>query len=434
MPLAARSLESLVHPRDLILRTINRIYRYRMTTTSGGNLSLREENGDIWITPARLDKGDLKRDDIVCVKANGKVEGPHKPSSEFPFHKAIYEERPDLRGIVHAHPVALVAFSICKEVPNTRLFHQAWHVGGEVGFAPYALPGSDQLGKNIAAVFKEGYKAVVLENHGIVVGGEDFNEAFQRFETVEFTAKTIIKARMLGEPRYLTEEQIQLPRQTIAPLPGFDPEPPTSIERELRRQLCEFVRRGYQQRLMISTEGSFSARLDDDSFLITPYRVDRHSIDINDIVLVSKGRAERGKIASRASRNHAAIYRKHPRIRAIVNAYSVNATAFSVTGTELDARTIPESYLLLKDVGRIPYGVQFRDPDELASRISMDRPIALLENDGVLVCGTGILDAFDRLEVLEATTEAVINARPIGVVSPMSPDVIAELSKAFAGM
>jgi L-fuculose-phosphate aldolase len=64
----------------------------------------------------------------------------------------------------------------------------------------------------------------------------------------------------------------------------------------------------------------------------------------------------------------------------------------------------------------------------------MDRPIALLENDGVLVCGTGILDAFDRLEVLEATTEAVINARPIGVVSPMSPEVIAELSKAFAGM
>lgn len=405
-----------------------------MTTTSGGNLSLREENGDIWITPARLDKGDLKRDDIVCVKANGNVEGPHKPSSEFPFHKAIYEARPDLRGIVHAHPVALVAFSICKEVPNMRLFHQAWHVGGEVGFAPYALPGSDQLGKNIAAVFKEGYKAVVLENHGIVVGGEDFNEAFQRFETVEFTAKTIIKARMLGEPRYLTEEQIQLPRKTIAPLTEFDPEPATSVERELRRQLCEFVRRGYQQRLMISTEGSFSARLDDDSFLITPYRVDRHSIDIADIVLVSKGRAEKGKIASRASRNHAAIYRKHPRIRAVVNAYSVNATAFSVTGTELDARTIPESYLLLKDVGRIPYGVQFRDPDEFAARVSMDRPIALLENDGVLVCGTGILDAFDRLEVLEATTEAVINARPIGVVSPMSPDVIAELSKAFAGM
>src|ERR1035437_6185080 len=52
-----RSAVSFIHPRDEILQAIQRIYRYRMTTTSGGNLSIREDNGDIWITPARLDKG-----------------------------------------------------------------------------------------------------------------------------------------------------------------------------------------------------------------------------------------------------------------------------------------------------------------------------------------------------------------------------------------
>ena len=110
----------LIHPRDAIMRTMERIYRYRMTTTSGGNLSIQDEDGSLWITPARVDKGSLRRDDIVRVRADGTADGPHRPSSEFPFHKAIYEARPDLRGIVHAHPVALVAFSICRRVPDTR--------------------------------------------------------------------------------------------------------------------------------------------------------------------------------------------------------------------------------------------------------------------------------------------------------------------------
>jgi L-fuculose-phosphate aldolase len=66
-----------IHPRDEILEAMQRIYAYRMTTTSGGNLSIREENGDIWITPAGLDKGALRREDIVRVSIDGVVHGPH---------------------------------------------------------------------------------------------------------------------------------------------------------------------------------------------------------------------------------------------------------------------------------------------------------------------------------------------------------------------
>jgi L-fuculose-phosphate aldolase len=121
----------LAHPRDQILETIQRIYRYRMTTTSGGNLSIREPNGCVWITPARVDKGGLRREDIVCIHPDGRVEGPHRPSSELPFHQAIYAARPDLQAVVHAHPVALVAFSICGQSPDTRLFHQARNICGE---------------------------------------------------------------------------------------------------------------------------------------------------------------------------------------------------------------------------------------------------------------------------------------------------------------
>lgn len=421
---------SLLHPRDEIMRTMERIYRYRMTTTSGGNISIRDTNGDIWITPARVDKGRLRREDIVCIRKDGRREGVHPPSSELPFHQAIYQRRPDLGGIVHAHAVALVAFSVCRRVPDTRLFPQARHVCGAAGFAPYALPGSTALGKNIARTFAEGFDCVVLENHGVVCAGENLQRAFERFETLEFTAKTIIKASHLGTVRYLSDAQVA--QRHGVTLPDFTPGAASEEEKDLRGQLADFLQRGYRQRLLISTEGSFSARLEDGSMLITPSRADRGSIGIEDMVLMRDGAAETGRLPSRAARLHAAIYQRHPKIRAIVNALPVNATAFSVTGAAFDSRTIPESYLFLKDVARVPFGEQYQAVETLADRLSPENPIALIENDGVLVCGTSVLDAFDRLEVLETTAEALINSRPLGEVCPMSDAVIAELTAAFS--
>ncbi len=420
----------LIHPRDEIMRTMERIYRYRMTTTSGGNLSILDDEGDIWITPARLDKGSLRRDDVVQVRPDGSHEGPHRPSSEFPFHRAIYRARPDIRGIVHAHPVALVAFSICRRVPDTNVLHQARKVCGAVGFAPYALPGSAALGENIAGTFATGSDCVVLENHGVVTAGAGLQQAFERFETLEFAAKTLIKAGILGEVRTLADESTP-PGPPPASPPPFEPGPASSREKELRRQLCEFVRRAYQQRLMISTQGAFSARLEGDAFLITPHRVDRSSLDVRNLVLVRDGSPEVGKEPSGSARNHRAIYRAHPAIQSVVNAYPVNATAFGVTATPLDSRTIPESYLFLKEVGRVPYGVQFGDGADLAGRASPRDPILILDNDGVQVWGTSVLDAFDRLEVLETTAEAMINSRPLGAMVPMSDAAIAELNAAF---
>jgi len=425
---------SLTHPRDEILETMERIYDYRMTTTSGGNLSLRDEDGDIWITPTRVDKGSLRREDIVRVRKDATVEGLHPPSSELPLHLAIYRARPDLRGIVHAHPVALVAFSLVHDVPNTRLFHKARTVCGEVGFAPYELPGSEALARNVEETFRRGYHCVILENHGVVTGGGNIQDAFHRFETLEFTSKTIIKARQIGNVRYLTDQEIELSAQRPASLPELEREAPTSLEKELRRRLCEFVRRAYRQRLFISTQGSFSVRLDESSLLITPFQVDRGKLDAQDLVLVRKGKAEAGKLPSFATSNHAAVYRQHPLIHAIINAYPVNATAFSVTGIPLDTRTIPESYVVVRQVRQVKYGVQFQDSEALARQVSPRQPAAILENDGVLVTGSDILEAYDRLEVLESTAEALINCAAIGTRAPMSDDMILQLERTFLKM
>ncbi|MGA2982258.1 MAG: class II aldolase/adducin family protein [Terriglobia bacterium] len=428
------TITPFMHPRDEILATMERIYAYRMTTTSGGNLSIREDNGDIWITPTRVDKGTLRRDDMVLVRKDGKVEGLHPPSSEFPFHQAIYRARPELRGIVHAHPVALVAFSAIHQVPNTLLFPKAKSVCGEVAFAPYELPGSEELGLTVAGKFSQGSTCAILENHGVVTGGINLGEAFQRFETLEFVGRTIIKGRQLGKVRFLTAQEIEVADQRPTMLLDFQREDASSQEMELRKRLCEFVRRAYRQRLFISTQGTFSVRLDESSFLITPYQVDRGMLDPQDLVLIKHGRCEGGKTPSRATGNHDAIYRHHPKIHALINACPVNATAFSVTGAPLEVRTIPESYVVLRQVGRVEYGLQYQDSEALAQRCSPQQPALILENDGVLVSGADILEAYDRLEVLESTAEALIDSRSIGELAPMPDKAIRALEIAFPQM
>ena len=128
-------------------------------------------------------------------------------------------------------------------------------------------------------------------------------------------------------------------------------------------------------------------------------------------MLVEKGQPEWGKTPSSSAVGHRAIYQRQREVQSIINAYPVNATAFSVTDTKLDSRTIPESFILLRDVQRSPFGARVGDGRDLAERMTLSQPIMLLDNDGVMVVGSSVLDAFDRLEVLEATAEAMIDSR-----------------------
>ncbi|HET7239307.1 MAG TPA: class II aldolase/adducin family protein [Terrimicrobiaceae bacterium] len=427
---------SFLHPRDQIVETMERIYSRNMTTTSGGNISIRDENGAKWITPARVDKGSLRRQDVVCMGKDGTCEGLHPPSSENPFHLSVYAARPDIGAIIHAHPGALVSFSICGQVPNTRLFPESWNICGKVAFAPYAIPGSKQLGERIAEAFasEDEPNCVILENHGVVVGGRDLSEAFQRFETLELTAQTIINARQLGQVHYLSDEQIELANSGRNLIREGAQQRMTSREKELRKEISDFVHRAYAHRLMTSTWGSFSARTDDSSFVITPSHIDRQALAPSDLVAVRDGRHSPGQTPSRAARMHLAIYRRYPEIQAVVNALPISATAFCVSDFALDTRTIPESYLFLKDVGMIGFEQQFGDGSEVAGMVTPANPVLLLRHNGVLVAGRNVLDAFDRLEVLEATAAAIIQSRPLGPISPMSDQVTHDLLAAFPGL
>lgn len=418
-------------PNKQIALIMSWIYESGLTTTSGGNISIREQNGDIWITPAGIDKGKLSPNDIVCVKSDGTFEGRYQPSSELPFHQAIYEKRPDLNAIIHAHPPALVSFSIVRTIPDTNVIPQAQNICGKVGYAPYRLPGSKELGESIASEFENGYKTVIMENHGTVVGGVNLNKAFQRFETLEFCARTIIKSNEIGSYNRLSDKEIEKYDQFDNALPKIKETNYPSDERSIRSDICRFIKRACNKNLMISTYGTVSVRWRENNFLITPTDVNRKLLKPEEIVQVKNGRCEGGKNPSRAVKLHSSIYKEHQHIGCIITTQSPNATAFCVSGKKFDTHTIPESYVMLKDVPMLPFGSQISESKIVPNALSKDTPILLIENDSILVTGQTILETFDRLEVAEFSARSLINTVPLGEVVPIEDEEIQKLNDNF---
>ena len=424
----------LMHPAEQLALIIGRIYRSGLTTTSGGNLSIMDDNGDMWITPAGIDKGSLTAKDIMCVKADGTIVGPHRPSSEYPFHKAIYKIRPKMHAVIHAHPPGLVTFSIVHQIPDTSILPQARNVCGPIGFAPYDVPGSAALGEKIAGEFKKNpdYKAVIMENHGVVLCGEDIADAYQRFETLELCARTILNAKTLGEPKYLSEEQITKHEMAVnTPFEHFMNVDHPSDERAIRTEICQIVRRACSQGLMCSSYGTASVRWKGNDFLITPANVQRWDIDPEDIVQIKDGMVEAGKMASRSVALHYEIYRRNPKVNSIILTQSPALMGFCTTGINFDVRTIPESWIFLQDIPTFPFGSQY---DENLAKLADEfrqRPFVMLENDSVVVTGDKLINTFDRLEVADFSARSLILAAPLGSLKPITDAEIEDLRVAF---
>lgn len=420
-----------MHPRDELVSTMDRIYRRGLTTTSGGNLSIRDTDDSIWITPAGIDKGRLSADTIVRVRPDGTTGGTTdatterrvRPSSELPFHLAAYGARPECRAIVHAHPAAIVAFSVCHVVPDTAVLPLTAGVCGRVASVPYELTGTDRLAGRIADAFAAGADVAILENHGVVVAGLDLREAYQRFEALERTARIIATAGVIGSPRVSSAAT-----GVVAPTARHTVRAPTN---ETGDEVIAFTRRACRQGLMASAGGLTSARTGDSSFVIVADGADREELGPADLELVD-GRAsgddrDRGPM----HRLHRAVYDAHPDVNAVITAAPINATAFSVTDVPLDARAVSESLIVLRDVAAIPHDVATGDPARAAAMISAAQPAALLENAGVLTVGRTLHEAFDRLEVLDATAHSLVIARSVGDAVTLGDAEVRELEERF---
>lgn len=420
------------HPADQIVMFMQRVYDKKLTSMSGGNLSIRDNEGNIWITPASIDKGSLTRKDIICVRPNGDCEGPHAPSSELPFHRSVYKLRPDLNAVLHAHPPALVAFSVVRRLPELNLTPTVRYMCKNIKMAAYAIPGSQALSAEVGKVFEQGCNIALLENHGVCVGAADMLTAFQQFETLNYAAELEALATRRGEIRPLSETACQMSKTNVcSELRNVSPQPCSSEELAARRDLIALIRRSYKMGLFTAAQGTYSTRLSDGSFIITPLHADPAYLEADDLVRIQDGAKEPGKTPDADVLLHQKIYDKNPKIGAIAFAQPVHSMVFAVTDMPFDTRMIPESYILLRDVKRIPFEAAYQNLDDVAAEFDNAHPVLLVENKSVMVMGASMLQVFDRLEVMEMTAASILDAQALGTIAHIPSDEIAALKTAF---
>jgi len=419
-------------PGSQIVAAMNRIYKQGMTTTSGGNISMVDQNGNIWITPAGTDKGSLQPEDIVCIKPDGTVIGKHQPSSELPFHKEIYSTQPEIKAVIHAHPPGLVAFSIVHQIPDTNITPPTRECCGKIGYAQYELTGSSKLGEKIASEFRKGFKAIIMENHGAVVGGTNMIEAYQRFETLEYCSLALLYANTIGTPKPLTNNQInQFENQNRLSIPEMEKTQYSAEELGKRAELYRIIVRACDQKLVVGAFGTISARLSNDDFLITPNNIPLWNLQPEDLVRIKKGEQERGKTACFSSMLHREIYIKHPNIDSIIIAQPPYLMAYGISGQQVDVRTIPESWIFLNEIQTVPFSENLFNDNRVVELLSADKPVNILQNHSVLVTGNALIETFDRLEVAEFSAKSLVLAKSIGKLVPINDDQIMEMEKVF---
>lgn len=183
--------------------------------------------------------------------------------------------------------------------------------------------------------------------------------------------------------------------------------------------------------LFTAAQGTYSTRLSDGSFIITPLHADPAYLEADDLVRIQDGAKEPGKTPDADVLLHQKIYDKNPKIGAIAFAQPVHSMVFAVTDMPFDTRMIPESYILLRDVKRIPFEAAYQNLDDVAAEFDNAHPVLLIENKLVIVTGASMLQVFDRLEVMEMTAASILKAQALGTIAHIPSGEIAALKTAF---
>ena len=194
--------------RKEIARFMRRLYRLGLTTTSGGNISLRVSDELFLITPSATDKGFMKWKEVGIMSFEGKNLTPDlRPSIETDLHRGIYKRNKDVSAIVHAHPVFASSFTAMKAQINTDLTAEARAICGKPLLVPYALMGSQDLA-DIAAKSSSEADLLLLENHGIIALGSTLLQAFDRLEVLENAAKMTLIVGISGRKKPLSATRL----------------------------------------------------------------------------------------------------------------------------------------------------------------------------------------------------------------------------------
>jgi L-fuculose-phosphate aldolase len=148
--------------------------------------------------------GDL----IVCDNGGNRISGDRERTTEMGMHIAVYQARPDIRAVVHAHPPISTGFAVAGRSLNLALMPELVVSLGSVPLAEYGLPGTPALAEGMLPYIPK-FNVILLANHGAVCYGESVAEAYARMETLEHLARITLVAELLGGPKVLPRAEVE---------------------------------------------------------------------------------------------------------------------------------------------------------------------------------------------------------------------------------
>lgn len=191
-----------------IVEVGRRIWLRGYVAANDGNISVRVGPNEFLCTPTGVSKGFMTPEMIIKINSAGEVlSGEWRPSSELKMHLRVYQERPDVNAVVHAHPPVSTAFAVAGIPLNKKFLPEVIITLGEIPLTDYATPSTDEVPAAIAEVIKD-HDAVLLANHGALTLGSDVFNAYYKLETMEHYANVSLVAGQLGGERELPSERI----------------------------------------------------------------------------------------------------------------------------------------------------------------------------------------------------------------------------------
>ena len=173
-----------------------------------GNISARLGDTDrLVITPSGAPYASMQPEDLaLCSLQCEHLAGEAGPSMELALHAAVYRARPDVGAIVHSHAVHASAIAVCGGEIPFLLDEMAYSIGPiSIPTAAYAPSGTQELAEHVVAALGRERVAILMANHGTLAVAPDVAQAFAISELIERAAKIFILAKMIGEPKDLTQ-------------------------------------------------------------------------------------------------------------------------------------------------------------------------------------------------------------------------------------
>lgn len=184
------------------------VHQKGWVAANDGNISIRLSSDRILCTPTGISKGRMTPEDLLIVDPRGqKLEGRRECTSEIALHLTIYEMRPDVQAVVHAHPPVATGFATAGRALNLALLPEVIVGLGCVPLAEYGLPGTPRVTEPMKPYIPK-YDAILMMNHGAVCYGDDAFKAYYKMETIEHFARITLVAELLGGPRVLPRRDV----------------------------------------------------------------------------------------------------------------------------------------------------------------------------------------------------------------------------------